>query len=161
MYKVIGGMRSRAFRVLWMLEELGAAYEHAPEPPRSDAVRAVNPSGKIPVLLDGAEALTDSVAIMTYLGDKHGAVTHPPGTIARARQDALSFRILEELDATLWMAARHSFLLPEEMRCPEVKAPLKAEYAASLERLAAERDGPYLAGDMLTIPDILLTHCCN
>ncbi len=28
MYTVIGGVRSRAFRVLWMLEELGQDYKH-------------------------------------------------------------------------------------------------------------------------------------
>jgi glutathione S-transferase len=59
MYTVIGGVASRTFRVLWMLEELGARYTHRPEPPRSENVRALNASGKIPVLQDGDAVLTD------------------------------------------------------------------------------------------------------
>jgi len=161
MYTVIGGVRSRAFRILWMLEELGAHYTHVPEPPRSDAVRALNPTGKIPVLKVDEDVLTDSVAIMTYLADRHGALTHPAGTIARARQDALTCRILDEIDALLWMAARHSFVLPEGERLPQIKESLQAEYARNIESLASGLDGPYLTGEMMTVPDILLTHCCN
>ncbi|WP_425040578.1 glutathione S-transferase family protein [Primorskyibacter sp. S187A] len=161
MYKVLGGVASRAFRVLWVLEELGADYEFVPAKPRSEAVRAVNPSGKIPVLLDGAHVLTDSSAIMTYLTDKHGVLTFDAGSIERAHQDALLHTILDELDAVLWTAARHSFVLPEDQRVPQIKTSLKAEFVRNLERLVDRVNGPYLMGDMMTVPDILLTHCCN
>lgn len=161
MYTVIGGARSRAFRVLWMLEELGLPYEHRPEPPRSEAVRSLNASGKIPVLRDGDAVLTDSVAIMTYLADKHGAMTHAPGTVDRARQDALTCRILDEIDSVLWMAARHTFVLPPEMRHPEIKSTLRVEYAQNLAAIADDVVGPFLTGERMTVPDILLTHCCN
>jgi len=33
MYKLIGTAGVRAFRVLWMLEELGLAYKHVDAPP--------------------------------------------------------------------------------------------------------------------------------
>ena len=89
MYEVIGNTQSRAFRVLWMLEELGQSYEHSPEKPHSEMVSSLNPSGKIPILKDDGEVLTDSTAIITYLADKHKALTHPCGTVARARQDGL------------------------------------------------------------------------
>jgi len=161
MYTVFGGVNSRAFRVLWLLEEVGAKYQLQAEAPRSDAVRALNPTGKIPVLKDGSAVMTDSVAIMTYLADKHSALTHAPGSVERAHQDALTFRILDEVDSVLWMAARHSFVLPPEMRHPEIKASLRLEYAQNLTQIAQEFRGPFLAGDMMTIPDILLTHCCN
>ena len=84
MYRVIGTVKSRAFRVLWMLEELGQPYEMLPVPPRSEEARSFNPLGKIPALVDGDEVLTDSVAIMTYLADKHGGLTALAGTAARA-----------------------------------------------------------------------------
>lgn len=35
MYKVIGSPKTRAFRVFWMLEELGVDYEIDPAMPRS------------------------------------------------------------------------------------------------------------------------------
>ena len=44
-YKVIGAVRSRTMRVLWMLEEIGAPYEHVAAAPRSDEVTRFNPTG--------------------------------------------------------------------------------------------------------------------
>ena len=162
MYTVIGGLRSRTFRVLWLLEELGQGYEHRAAAPRSDEVRAHNTSGKIPVLLDGTEALTDSVAIMTYLTDKYDQFTMPAGTIERAHQDGHTQFISDEMDAALWTAARHSFVLPEEKRVPQIKDSLKWEYDRALNRLAERLGaGPFLMGETMTIPDILATHCGN
>ena len=50
MYKLIGSPKTRAIRVLWMLEELGADYEIDPATPHSETVFAINPSGKVPAL---------------------------------------------------------------------------------------------------------------
>jgi len=162
MYTVIGGIRSRTFRVIWMLEELGVPYEHNPAAPRSDDVVAHNPIGKVPVLLDEGTPLTDSTAIIQYLADKHGQLTHPAGTIDRARQDGLTHFLLDEMDAILWTASRHSFILPEDKRVPEVKESLKWEYERSLERLEQKLgDDPFLMGDIMTVPDIIATHCGN
>jgi len=162
MYQVIGSTRTRTFRVLWMLEELGEPYEHLPHPPRSDEVKALNPSGKVPVLIDEGAAITDSTAILTYLADKHRRFTFPAGSIDRARQDALTHSLLDEFDAVLWTAARHSFILPEEKRLPDVKDSLRWEFHRNQERLAERMgDGPYLMGEAFTVPDILLTHCLN
>ena len=159
MYQVIGTRASRAFRVLWLLEEIGRPYEHLAAAPRSKEALAVNPSGKIPALRVGDDVLTDSSAIMAYLTDRHGQLTCPAGTIERARQDALTHQILDDLDAVLWTAARHSFVLPEERRVPQVKEALKWEYERNLERLSSALKGPFLMGDKITVPDILLAHC--
>ncbi len=43
--------------------ELGLPYAHRPERQQSMAVRALHPAGKIPVMLDGDNTLTDSTAI--------------------------------------------------------------------------------------------------
>lgn len=161
MYEVIGGTTSRAFRVTWMLEEIGQPYTHLAVKPHSPEALAANPSGKIPALRDGDACLTDSTAILTYLADKHGALTYPAGTIERARQDGLTHMILDELDAVLWTGARHSFILPEERRVPEVKDSLKWEFARNLARVSAAFEGPFLMGEKMTIADIIATHCLN
>lgn len=161
MYQVIGATKTRTMRVLWTLEELGVAYDHQPESPRSDAVKRLNPSGKIPVLIADGAILTDSIAIVTFLADKHGALTHPAGSVARARQDGLTQMVIDELDAILWAAAKHSFVLPEAMRRPDVKDSLKWEWSMGLERLADRMDGPFLTGDTFTIADIICAHCLN
>ncbi|KNG93513.1 glutathione S-transferase family protein [Pseudaestuariivita atlantica] len=161
MYRLIGLPRTRTFRVMWLMEELALDYIHEPHPPQSDDVLKASHLGKIPVLIDGEDAISDSVAIMTYLADKHGGCTHPAGTIARARQDAVTNQVIDELDAVLWTAARHSFILPKEHRVPAIKDSLRWEFDRNAERLAARLDGPFIAGDRFTIADILATHCLN
>jgi glutathione S-transferase len=161
MYQVIGGVKSRTLRVLWALEEMGLDYEHVAALPRSDEVVGFNPAGKIPVLVSGGVPITDSVAIMTYLADKHGQLTFPAGTVERARQDSLTQFIVDEFDLLLWTAARHSFILPEDKRVPEIKDSLKWEFERSQKALIPRmaEDGPFLMGETMTIADILLAHC--
>ncbi len=161
MLTVIGTGKSRAFRVLWMLEELGTPYTHIPARPRSAEVMAVSPVGKIPVVLVDGEALTDSTAILTWLADQAGRFTYAAGTMARVRQDGLTQRVLDEMDASLWMAARHSFILPPERRVAAVKDSLKWEFEAALARMGGQIAGPYLMGDAMTVPDIVLAHCLH
>jgi glutathione S-transferase len=160
-YQVIGSSKTRALRVLWMLEELGLPYTHIPAGPRSAEAVAANPSGKVPVLVVDGVTLTDSAAILTFLADRHGQFTHAPGSLDRARQDGLTCLIVDELEGPLWMAARHSFVLPEAMRLPAIKDSLKWEFAQSQARLAARLTGPFVMGDVMTVPDLLLTHCLH
>ena len=113
MYKLIGSVKSRAFRVLWLFEELGLPYKHLNVGPHSEEVLRYNPSGKVPVLIDGDTVISDSTAIMTYLADKHCGLTAKAGTLERAKQDALLHQILDEIDAALWVACggRLGFLI--------------------------------------------------
>ena len=68
MYTVYGNVKSRTFRVLWMLEELGVPYTHVPAPPQSDEIRAVSALGKVPVL-------PDRLAIFCQLNHRPGGTT--------------------------------------------------------------------------------------
>ncbi len=103
----------------------------------------------------------NSTAILTYLADKHGKLTFRAGTVERARQDGITHMVLDELDSVLWTAARHSFILPEDKRVPEVKDSLKWEFSRNIARLADKMDGPFLMGDTMTIADIIAAHCLN
>ncbi len=160
MYQVIGNLRTRTSRVVWMLEELGVAYELVQAGPHSVEVLARNTSGKVPVLVAEGQALTDSTAILQYLADRHGALTFAAGTLERARQDGITHFLLDEVDALLWTASRHSFVLPEAWRVPEIKESLRWEFHRSLERLALRLgEGPFLMGGAMTVPDIIAAHC--
>ncbi len=160
-YVLFGNVRSRTMRVLWMLEELGLDYQLVGANPRSDEVRMRNPSGKIPVLVVDGVSICDSVAILTYLADKHAAFIPPAGTIDRALHDAFLCSVNDEIDAVLWAAARHSFILPEERRVAGVKDSLRWEFARNQDAIAARmhQDGPFAMGSEMTIADILLSHC--
>ena len=68
---------SRSQRVVWMLEELGLDYEIKPykrEPTMQapEALRAVHPLGKSPVITDGDKTLAESGAILEYLVEAYG-----------------------------------------------------------------------------------------
>ncbi len=162
MYTVIGTATTRTARVLWMLEELGQPYEHVAASPRSDGVVAFNPAGKVPVLVVDGTPITDSTAIIQFLADRHGALTYPAGTLERARQDSLTHLLLDEFDAVLWTAARHTFVLPEAMRVGAIKNSLRWEFEASQRALVHRLgEGPFVMGDQMTVPDIILAHCLS
>lgn len=159
-YTVIGASKTRALRVLWMLEELGQSYEHVGLMPQAEGVAPFNPAGKVPVLVADGAPITDSTAIIQFLADRHGALTHAPGTLERARQDSLTQFLLDEFDSPLWVAARHTFVLPEEMRQPAIKPSLRWEFERSQHTLAHRMgDGAFVMGDQITVPDMILTHC--
>lgn len=161
MYEVFGAVGTRAFRVMWALEELGQPYKLTYAKPHDPVVTAVYPIGKVPAMRVGEHVISDSTAIMTYLADAHSGLLAPAGTIERAKQDGILHAINDELDAVLWTAARHSFVLPEAQRVPEVKPALKWEFNRNVSRMAERITTPFAAGDTFTIADILLTHCLN
>ncbi|WP_370206288.1 glutathione S-transferase family protein [Pararhodobacter marinus] len=159
-YTLIGAVSTRAARPVWMLEELGVPYEHLGVKPHSDDVVRHYPRGKVPVLLVEGEPITDSTAILSYLADAHDQFTARAGTLARARQDMLLQCALDEFDSVLWTSARHSFILPEDKRVPQVKDSLRWEFERNQASMARRMgDGPYLTGEKFSIADIVLGHC--
>ncbi len=159
-YKVIGNPKSRAMRVLWVLEELGLDYDFSPDPPHSDAVRALNPEGKVPVFLMDGEPFTDSVAIIQYLADTHGSLTFPAGTRERLRQDGFTQFAVEEVDGALWTRSKHAFVYPPEKRLAEIKPLAIWEFDRAMKTLEHRLgDREFVMGDRFTIPDIILGHC--
>lgn len=84
---------SRSQRVLWLLEELGVAYEvkryqrDAKTMLAPPALRAVHPLGKSPVIEDAGQTLAESGAIVEYLAERYGEGRFVPaaGTPERLR----------------------------------------------------------------------------
>ena len=73
--KLYHNPHSRAAMMHWLLEEIGCDYELVPVQyddgsMRADSFLALNPMGKIPVLVDGDTVVTETVAIAIYLADK-------------------------------------------------------------------------------------------
>ncbi|MEO1274868.1 MAG: glutathione S-transferase family protein, partial [Pseudomonadota bacterium] len=162
--------KSRAIRVYWMLEELGLKagpdYTFDPAGPQSEGVRAVSPGGKIPVLVVEEEGtrhvLPDSVAIVQFLADRHGDITHPAGTVARGEQDSFTQFAVDEVEGALWTASKHSFIYPSEMRVDAIKSVCAAEFDRAMKTLEARLgDRTYVTGERFTVPDLLLGHCAG
>ena len=162
MYTLIGSPKNRAFRVVWMLEELGLDYETVPVPPQSPELFAVNPAGKSPVLKVDGDIIIDSAAIIQFLADRHGRFTHKAGTLERAKQDSFLQFALDDLDGILWTAAKHSFIFPEALRADGVRKACEYDLEKSLSVLETRLgDNLYVMGDELTVPDIIIGHCAG
>lgn len=166
MMRLFSYPRTRGTRVTWMLEELGAPYEYELVPFgdngfASDSFLRINPSGKVPALQDGSLTLTESAAIVSYLGDKFPALglVPPAGTPERGRHDQWCYFVLSELEQPLWTKGKHRFMLPEDLRVPAIVDTANWEFQKALGILSQGLgDKPYILGDDFTAADILIGH---
>jgi len=158
MYKAIGSRGSRVSRVLWMLEELGQPYEFVEVKLRSPEAYALNPSGKVPILIDGDLKITDSAAICVYLADKHAdkGMGANPGLAGRAEMDSWMHFAQSELEAPLWNKLRHRFLLPKQVRV-DVGPAAVYDFASEIKALDRRLgDRSFALGDRFSAVDVLL-----
>lgn len=162
MYKVIGPPMTRALRVLWCLEELGQEYESIPSYPHTDDVKAINPSGKVPALIDGDDVILDSAAICQYLADKHGALTFPTPTVERAHMQSWVNFANDDVESPLWVFWKHTMVKPEDQRVEAIKPVCAQEFRTAMKAFESRLgDNQYAMGDVFTVPDIILGHCMN
>ncbi len=160
MYKLLGNPKTRAGRVMWMLEELGVGYDLNPCNPHDPAVAAVNPSGKIPALIDGDLVIHDSTAILLHLGDKHQKLTYPLASPERARMMSVIFFATDAIEQPLWTMAKHSFVYPEQVReLDAVRPAARHEFGQAmkvLDKMLGDRE--FIMGDEFSTADIILGH---
>ena len=164
-----GGATPRTLRPHWMLHELAVPYEARLVAPRTPETLtpeflALNVKGKIPVLVDGDLVLTESAAIVTYLGDRYGAdsgLVPAPYTVERAKYNEWLAYVQMELDAhTLYVLRKHRDLADLYGEAPAAITTAVDGFAKLLEfaeqRLAGH---DYLVGEQFTGADIMLTSC--
>ena len=93
--KLYWSPRTRASRVVWMLEEAQVPYERVrieigdEASKAGTAFRTASPMGKVPALEDGEVQMAESAAICMYIADKYPASRLAPGINDRARGDYL------------------------------------------------------------------------
>lgn len=160
MIKVYGIPASRAFRVLWMLEELGVEYENVPvsfigETHTAEFIK-LNPNGHIPVLVDGELVLWESLAINLYLARRYGAGTLWPASVAdEGRSFQWSFWVMTEVESHLLAVLLHRRFYPEAERKPDLAAEGEAKLATPFGVLdGALRGKSYLLGEVFSVADL-------
>ena len=164
--KLYGHPNSRATRALRALEEVQAEYEYVhvdlkSGQGRSDAYLAVNPAGKVPTLVHGDLAITESAAICLYLGDKfpESGLVPPIGTAERTDCYRWVSFAISELEQPLWTIAKHRFVLPEEKRVAAILQTAFWEFSVAAGVLAKGiANRTYATGEQFTAADILLGH---
>ena len=163
-----GGTTGRTMRAHWALHELGVEYEAKLIGPRTgetqtEAFRALSVKEKVPVLVDGDLVLTESAAIVTYLGDKYGGLTPPFGSADRARYNEWISFILTEIDAhTLYVMRKHGDLAAVYGEAPAAMETARNGFNKQI-RWAEVRlgDDPFAVGETFSGVDILLTGCLD
>ena len=157
---------ARSFRPLWMLEELGLAYDlkMLPFPPRVFAkdYLAINPLGTIPFMIDGDTRMTESSGICHYLGTRYGPTPLVVGVDEPAYGAFLNWMYFS--DATLTfpqtLVLRYTQLEPEERRNPQVATDYAKWFLGRLRAVeAATGKTETLCADRFTAADIVDRLC--
>lgn len=174
MIKLYGVAQSRSFRCLWALEEAAIDYDYVPIKLRTEETDplsarhpdylALNPQGKVPTLTNGDLVLTESVAILYYLGRyaPDSCLLPNAGMDVYARLDEIACFVLAELEQPLWSKGKHGFALPENQRIPQMFETARFEFARAVDTLDhLLGDGEYAVNNQFTIADILLAHTFN
>ena len=160
MLRLYGTLRSRANRCLWMLEEIGEPYELVETSAHPDDLRTaeylrLNPTARIPTLVDGDLVVWESLAINLYLAQKYKGPLHAglPEVLAQATQ--WSIWAVLELDALAMDMLQHRELLVEIARDAshaERDELLLQKPLGVLNEVLDER--AYLLGNDFTVADL-------
>jgi glutathione S-transferase len=163
--KLYGFPPTRSTRVLWTLRELDVEFEFVNVDPSKGEHRrpeflAMNPAGKLPVLVDRNFVLTESIAIVLYLAEKYpekGLL--PSGFRARAEVYRWLFFSATELEQPLWRIQRHTHGYPPEKRLA-AEIPIACQdfldMAAVMEKHMDGRQ--FLFGDSVTVADFVAAY---
>ena len=122
--RIYGIARTRAYRALWVAMELGLDYEHLPieigdAGARSPEFLAINPNGRLPVIVDDGFVLFESLAITLYLAKKHSLGKLYPATLeGEARAWQWSFWAIAEVDRGVNIWSLHAVRLPPRSAMP-------------------------------------------
>ena len=144
-------------KVIFLLEEMGLPYK------REDYGRQfnntggdylkLNPTGKVPTLIDGDTAIWESNTILRYLAAKNGSPLYPSDPGRRTEIERWMDWLLASLN-TPYVA-----IFKEAKKAPGERA---ASWAADSKELAAQLQlldahlarQPYLAGKEMSIADV-------
>jgi glutathione S-transferase len=158
---IYGIARTRAFRALWVANEVGLEYEHLPieigdAGAGAPEFRAINPNGRLPFIEDNGFVLFESLAITLYLAKKHANGRLYPATLeGEARTWQWSMWALNEVDRGVNIWSLHAVRLPADERDAGKRDEALKVVAAPFRVLdAAVARQPYLLGDEFTVADL-------
>jgi len=162
MYTLYYSPGSVALLVNMLLNELGVPFEARRVDleaggPEADAYRRINPKGKVPALATPEGTLTESVALVNFLCDRHDPqhrMRGAPGTWRRARIDERVATLATEVHP-LFNRYFHAEAFSGD---PAVQAAVKARGTEKLEAWFRQEDAaltqPYWSGEEFSVADL-------
>lgn len=161
MYTLYHCQAARSLRCLWALEEAGAEYDLKilAFPPRYAEPEYLeeNPLGTIPLFIDGAVRMTESMAICHYVAEKEGAdaLIVKPGEEDYGDYLDTLFYGEATLTAPLTVPMRYDRFARDEDKKPDVAEDYRSIFRNRLQ--AAEKrlsESEYMAAGRFTMADI-------
>ena len=161
MIRVLGRATSgNVQKVVWLLEELGAPYRREDYGRQFNntgdaAYLSMNPTGKVPTLIDGDVVIWESNTILRYLCAKLDSDLLPKDPAARSQAERWMDWLLASLNEPYLQVFRESRKAENERR-PDFEAIGKAlaEQLALLDGHLAKHD--YLAGGRPSVAEFAL-----
>lgn len=147
-------------KVVWLLEELGTPYareDYGRQFGNTDdeAYLSLNPTGKVPSLVDGDVAVWESNTILRYLCNRTQSALYPGEAAARSKVERWMDWQLAALNP-LYMTIFRESKKPVEERDPNLQA-VGDEMGAQLSILDGHLKGrAWVAGAEMSIADICL-----
>ncbi|MEM1401879.1 MAG: glutathione S-transferase family protein [Pseudomonadota bacterium] len=163
MMKIYANPGSGSACVEAALAELGLPFERVMVDYTDDGIVdpefiKINPRRQIPALiLDDGRCLTETMAMLMYLADKHpeSALAPRPGSFERAKLDQwMSFTLANIYEGELRKNYPHRYVAGETRLVEESAETFVMANYALLEEACS--DGPFFFGATLTILDIYL-----
>jgi glutathione S-transferase len=146
---------SRAANVVWMLEEVGTPYELRyvdimKGEQKSPELIAMNPMGKLPVLVDGEQIVTESAAIALYLADRYAYGRLSPKVDDPARGTYLRWSLFAPS-----VIEPGSMAKAQEWPFKEGQAGWGSYDAMILSMESAIAKGPWILGETFSMADVI------
>tara|TARA_R110002050_G_scaffold1244_5_gene8769 strand:+ start:58181 stop:58798 length:618 start_codon:yes stop_codon:yes gene_type:complete len=168
MITLYGASLTRSFRALWALEEAGLPYQYIKIKLGSDGqnggqsveYKSINSQGKVPTLVDEQRVITESAAILNYIArlSPNKNLIPVDDINHKTRYDEICFFVLAELEQPLWTSSKHRFVLPKELRVPEIKQVTEYEFSRSINALQYYlQNKEFAVSQQFTMADILIS----
>lgn len=166
MITILGRTNSSSVQlVMWAIGELGLAHErldfgHGHASTKTESYLAMNPMGRVPVLVDGPVTMFESAAILRYLGATYGDDDFWPRDPARrAPLDTWAEWGKNSFTPAVLEIFVYDVRLPPETRDPAILKRATENLIPLAEMLDARiGHGPWLDGERFSFADIACGH---
>ncbi len=150
----------RDLRVRWALEEAGLSYQVRlldQGEQDSDAYRALQPFGQVPIYQEGDLTLFETGAIVLHIGQRCEALL-PKDPDARARAAQWVIAALNSLEPHIMTVVGIDLFYANEAWAP-MRRPSAAAFAERRLGAVAKAlgDKPFLDGDTFTVGDLMMS----
>jgi glutathione S-transferase len=164
MLKIYGAPHSRAFRVIWLANEIGTAYEHIPvtfSVPNAQCKEPwfmeLNPNGRVPAIDDDGFVMWETAAINLYLAERYKNSLYPTSPQGRGRVLQWTFFAYNDVEPALITLFRNRVFYPPEQRsaalADQAEAALRAALAILEQQLAKTT---FFGGDEWDMADFMV-----